>query len=53
MGVVTEIVLTFLLVFVVYGTAVDARAPKCGGLFIGLVIVLDILMGMGRLPVEL
>lgn len=45
MGLVTEIVLTFFLVFVVYGTAVDARAPKCGGLFIGLTIVLDILMG--------
>lgn len=45
MGFVTEIVLTFFLVFVVYGTAVDARAPKVGGLFIGLTIVLDILMG--------
>jgi aquaporin TIP len=45
MGVVTEMVLTFLLVFVVYGTAVDFRAPKCGGLFIGLTIALDILMG--------
>ncbi len=45
MGLVTEIVLTFFLVFVVYGTAVDARAPKVGGLFIGLTIVLDILMG--------
>ena len=45
MGLVTEIVLTFFLVFVVYGTGVDARAPKCGGLFIGLTIVLDILMG--------
>ncbi len=45
MGLVTETILTFFLVFVVYGTAVDARAPKCGGLFIGLAIVLDILMG--------
>ena len=45
MGLVTEIVLTFFLVFVVYGTAVDSRAPKCGGLFIGLTIVLDIMMG--------
>ena len=45
MGLVTEIILTFFLVFVVYGTAVDSRAPKCGGLFIGLTIVLDILMG--------
>lgn len=45
MGLVTEIILTFFLVFVVYGTAVDARAPKVGGLFIGLTIALDILMG--------
>jgi len=42
---VTEIVLTFFLVFVVYGTAVDRRAPKVGGLFIGLAITLGILMG--------
>ncbi|MBL8013781.1 MAG: aquaporin [Candidatus Omnitrophica bacterium] len=41
----TEIVLTFFLVFVVYGTAVDKRAPKVGGLFIGLTVALDILMG--------
>lgn len=45
MGVVTEIVLTFFLVFVVFGTAIDGRAPKVGGLFIGLTIVLDIMMG--------
>ncbi len=44
-GLVTEIVLTFFLVFVVYGTAIDARAPKVGGLFIGLTVTLDILMG--------
>ena len=45
MALATEIILTFFLVFVVYGTAVDARAPKCGGLFIGLAVTLDILMG--------
>ncbi|MBI3602597.1 MAG: aquaporin [Candidatus Omnitrophica bacterium] len=45
MALLTEIILTFFLVFVVYGTAVDARAPKCGGLFIGLAVALDILMG--------
>jgi len=44
-GLVTEIVLTFFLMFVVYGTAIDARAPKVGGLFIGLTVALDILMG--------
>ena len=41
----TEIVLTFFLVFVVYGTGVDKRAPKVGGLFIGLTVALDIMMG--------
>ncbi|EEF58275.1 MIP/aquaporin family protein [Pedosphaera parvula] len=40
-----EIVLTFFLVFVVYGSAVDARAPKIGGLAIGLTVALDILFG--------
>ena len=33
-GLITEVILTFFLVFVVYGTGVDNRAPKCGGLFI-------------------
>jgi aquaporin Z len=45
MGLVTEIILTFFLVFVVFGTVIDARAPKMGGLFIGLTVALDILMG--------
>ncbi len=45
MGLITEIVLTFFLVFVICGTAVDSRGPKCGGLFIGLTVALDILMG--------
>ena len=42
---VTEIVLTFFLMFVIYGTAIDKRAPKLAGLFIGLTIVADITMG--------
>ena len=45
MGLLTEIILTFFLVFVIYGTAVDKRAPKVGGLFIGLTVALDILIG--------
>jgi aquaporin Z len=45
MGLVTEIILTFFLVFAVYGTAVDRRAPKVGGLFIGLAVTLGVLMG--------
>jgi MIP family channel proteins len=44
-GVVIEAVLTFFLVFVVYGSAVDARAPRIGGLAIGLTVALDILFG--------
>jgi MIP family channel proteins len=45
MGIHIEMVLTFFLVFVVYGSAVDARAPKIGGLAIGLTVALDILFG--------
>lgn len=44
-GVTIEAVLTFFLVFVVYGSAVDARAPKIGGLAIGFTVALDILFG--------
>jgi MIP family channel proteins len=44
-GIILESILTFFLVLVVYGTAIDARAPKVGGLFIGLTITLDILAG--------
>ncbi|HVQ34788.1 MAG TPA: MIP family channel protein [Candidatus Bathyarchaeia archaeon] len=40
---VAEIITTFFLVFVVFGSAVDRRAPKLGGLFIGLTVALDIL----------
>lgn len=40
---VAEIVTTFFLVFVVFGSAVDKRAPKMGALFIGLTVALDIL----------
>ena len=44
-GLVTEMVLTFFLMFVIYGAAIDKRASKLGPLFIGLTITLDILMG--------
>lgn len=44
-GLITEIILTFFLMFVIYGTAMDRRAPKVGGLYIGLAVTLDILMG--------
>ena len=45
-GLLTEIILTFFLVFVIYGTAIDKRAPAAiGGLSIGLVVTADILIG--------
>ena len=42
-GLILEAVGTFFLVFVVYGTAIDRRAPKVGALFIGLTITVSIL----------
>jgi len=36
-GLAMEFVLTFFLMFVFYGTMIDQRAPKAGGLFVGLV----------------
>lgn len=38
-----EAIATFFLVFVIYGTVVDLRGPKIGGLAIGFVIAADIL----------
>jgi aquaporin Z len=38
-----EFIATFFLVFVVFGTAVDPRAPKVGGFAIGLTVAADIL----------
>ena len=40
-----EAVLTVLLVLAVFGTAIDRRAPKLGGLAIGLAVAADVLMG--------
>ncbi|MBN8548408.1 MAG: aquaporin [Deltaproteobacteria bacterium] len=42
-AILAEMIATFFLVTVVYGSAIDSRAPKCGGLFIGLTVTLDIL----------
>jgi aquaporin Z len=44
-GIAVEAVLTLLLVLTVFGTAVDPRAPRIGGLAIGLAVAADILMG--------
>ncbi|MDB4875086.1 MAG: major intrinsic protein [Gemmatimonadetes bacterium] len=43
-----EAIATFFLVFVVFGTAVDPRAPKVGGFAIGLTVTAGIL-GIGPL----
>lgn len=45
LGIGIEAILTALLVLVVIGTAVDPRAPKIGGLAIGLAVAADILIG--------
>ena len=42
-AIVLEFIATFFLVFVVFGTAVDPRAPKVGGFAIGLTVAADIL----------
>lgn len=42
-GIVAEAIATFFLVYVVLGTAVDYRAPKMGGLFIGASVTMGIL----------
>jgi MIP family channel proteins len=42
---IMEIFLTFLLIFAIFGTAVDSRAPAIGGFGIGLTIAADILIG--------
>ncbi len=44
-GTAIEAILTAVLLFAVLGTAIDARAPRVGGLAIGLAVGADILMG--------
>lgn len=41
-GVGVEALMTFFLMLAVYGTAVDPRSPKIGGLGIGLAVVADV-----------
>jgi MIP family channel proteins len=47
-GVVVEVITTFLLVFTIFGTAVDPRGPRVGGLFIGLVVAANIILSGPR-----
>lgn len=42
-AILCEVLATFFLTFVVFGTAVDPEAPKVGGFAIGLVVTADIL----------
>ena len=42
-----EAILTFLLLFAIWGTAVDPRAPAIGGWGIGMMVAVDIMMGGG------
>jgi len=44
-GILFEGVMTFILLFAVFGTAVDSRAPKIGGFGIGLAVAIDIMAG--------
>ena len=44
-GIAIEAVLTLVLIFAVFGTAVDRRAPRLGGMAIGLAVAADVLMG--------
>jgi len=43
-GTAIEALLTFVLVIAVYGTAVDPRAPRIGGLGIGIAVLADVLV---------
>jgi MIP family channel proteins len=44
-GIMVEAILTVILLIAVFGTAIDPRAPKVGGLAIGFAVGADILMG--------
>ncbi|MFN8588778.1 MAG: aquaporin [Candidatus Eisenbacteria bacterium] len=44
-AVLLEFVLTFILVTVFWGTTVDERAPKIGGLGVGLAALMSVLVG--------
>jgi len=44
-GIALEAIMTVVLLLAVFGTAVDPRGPKLGGLAIGLAIAADILVG--------
>jgi MIP family channel proteins len=43
-GMAIEALMTFVLMFAIYGTAVDSRAPHVGGFGIGLAVLADVLV---------
>jgi MIP family channel proteins len=44
-AIIIEAILTMVLLVAVFGTAIDPRGPKIGGLAIGLAVAADIFMG--------
>jgi aquaporin TIP len=44
-GIAFEAIMTFFLVFTVFGTGVDPRAPKIGGFGVGLIVAADVMVG--------
>ena len=44
-GTLLELLMTFVLMFAVLGTAVDSRAPRLGGFGIGIAVLCDVLFG--------
>jgi MIP family channel proteins len=44
-GIILEAIMTTVLLFAVFGTAVDKRGPAIGGLAIGLAVAVDIFFG--------
>jgi MIP family channel proteins len=44
-GILLELLMTFVLMFAVLGTAVDPRAPKIGGFGIGIAVLVSVLVG--------
>src|SRR5262249_46321544 len=44
-GMAVEAILTFFLMIVIFGTAIDARGHKLGGIAIGGVVAADIMFG--------
>lgn len=45
MALLVEVLMTFVLIFAIFGTAVDQRSPGFAGFGIGLAVTVDILMG--------